>query len=184
MSQPSSGWSGLADVRLRDGLIGPSKSQDITGIAIGPRSRSSSSLSSEGGCLLDVKDADQGFAKFPPVSDQYPSFPAPFQSTRSIPASRNTLDSSTLATGSHGSWEYPVEAIFSYMRSIERSPSPASKKLGDTTYQYKSLRPDGTEIRLLRILPQKSLKIECKLSHVLLRELPDYVAISYTWGDL
>ncbi|KAH7142223.1 heterokaryon incompatibility protein-domain-containing protein, partial [Dactylonectria macrodidyma] len=48
---------------------------------------------------------------------------------------------------------------------------------------YKGLNPQGTEIRLFRILPLKWIQIECTLFHVPLKELPHYVSISYAWGD-
>ncbi|KAH7175311.1 heterokaryon incompatibility protein-domain-containing protein [Dactylonectria macrodidyma] len=78
---------------------------------------------------------------------------------------------------------YLIEPTLQYFDLIQCPPSPEPLRLGDTAFRYRGLDPRGTEIRLLRILPPKSMQIECALFHVLLDELPPYVAISYTWGD-
>ncbi|ETS85132.1 hypothetical protein PFICI_03157 [Pestalotiopsis fici W106-1] len=39
------------------------------------------------------------------------------------------------------------------------------------------------DIRILRILPRTGSCLECELDHVALSQAPDYLAISYAWGD-
>jgi hypothetical protein len=39
------------------------------------------------------------------------------------------------------------------------------------------------EFRLIRLLPEKTSSLECGIVHASLEHTPDYVAISYTWGD-
>jgi hypothetical protein len=59
-----------------------------------------------------------------------------------------------------------------------------------TTTHYSSLDRSRSEIRLIELLPrtmtsphQNELSPHCKLFHVSLNENPQYVALSYTWGD-
>lgn len=52
-------------------------------------------------------------------------------------------------------------------------------------YQYTSLTPDLSEIRLVTLAPGPfEADIECQLHHELLSSKPIYEALSYTWGDL
>jgi hypothetical protein len=58
------------------------------------------------------------------------------------------------------------------------------------TIQYRPLDPSKTEIRLIELFPrvtntsrQRELAPRCNLIHVSLDDKPDYVALSYTWGD-
>ncbi|KAF2830078.1 HET-domain-containing protein [Ophiobolus disseminans] len=53
--------------------------------------------------------------------------------------------------------------------------------LGPKTYQYQSL--GEMEFRLVRILPERMSKLKCEIVHQSLDDAPDYVAISYAWGD-
>ncbi|KAF4630895.1 hypothetical protein G7Y89_g7230 [Cudoniella acicularis] len=65
-----------------------------------------------------------------------------------------------------------------------RSTGPTTRKLGDTTFQYRDLNPAQNEIRLLRLLPAANFSIiECEILHISLDNPKDYVAISYAWGD-
>ncbi|KAJ3532662.1 hypothetical protein NM208_g8335 [Fusarium decemcellulare] len=68
-------------------------------------------------------------------------------------------------------------------RMRHRSSSPQPRLLGETTFQYRSLDSRGSEIRLLRILPDISTRIQCQIFHTPLNIPHDYIAISYTWGD-
>jgi hypothetical protein len=58
------------------------------------------------------------------------------------------------------------------------------------TIPYRPLNPSKTEIRLIElyprpsnVLPQQEVAPRCNLFHVSLYDKPDYVALSYTWGD-
>jgi hypothetical protein len=53
-------------------------------------------------------------------------------------------------------------------------------------HPYKPLNSDGSEIRLLQLLPRKPLrrKIRGRLIHVRLDDMPVYDALSYTWGEI
>jgi Heterokaryon incompatibility protein (HET) len=58
------------------------------------------------------------------------------------------------------------------------------------TIQYTPLDPDKAEIRLIELLPRASNSSDqierfpqCNLIHVSLLEEPEYIALSYTWGD-
>lgn len=67
---------------------------------------------------------------------------------------------------STATWRYPP-------------PSPTLSSvgtLGSRMYQYQSLRP--SEIRLVRVLPERMWKLKCEMLHVSLHEVPEYVAIS------
>lgn len=49
------------------------------------------------------------------------------------------------------------------------------------TFEYNALKED--EIRLLEILPGSDLeRVSCRLRHASLINLPEYAALSYTWG--
>jgi hypothetical protein len=61
------------------------------------------------------------------------------------------------------------------------SPSLSSGILGIKTYQYASL--GEMEFRLVRILPARSSKIKCEIIHASIEDAPNFVSISYAWGD-
>lgn len=65
----------------------------------------------------------------------------------------------------------------------QRSSSPAPKKLGQTTFNYRELDSSKNEVRLLRILPNASPNIMCDIIHTSLDNPHEYMAISYAWGD-
>lgn len=67
---------------------------------------------------------------------------------------------------------------------LDRSPSPALRRLGDTTFQYDALSSPGDEFRLLKILPKTTSHIKCELVRASLAQPPPYVALSYAWGDV
>lgn len=50
-------------------------------------------------------------------------------------------------------------------------------------FEYRNLRPDGNEIRLLDLLPSshKANEIRCQIRHVQ-RSIAEYEALSYVWG--
>jgi hypothetical protein len=64
--------------------------------------------------------------------------------------------------------------------SLPTSP-PGSSILGSKSYQYLPL--GDMEFRLIRILPERMSKLKCEIVHQSLEDPPDYVAISYAWGD-
>jgi hypothetical protein len=64
--------------------------------------------------------------------------------------------------------------------SLPTSPT-GSSVLGHNSYQY--LRLGDMEFRLIRILPERMSKLKCEIVHRSLEDPPDYVAISYAWGD-
>lgn len=55
------------------------------------------------------------------------------------------------------------------------------------SYQYRPLSPNGSNIRLLRLLPDQdpTNKINCEIFHadITNADRPAYEALSYTWGD-
>lgn len=53
--------------------------------------------------------------------------------------------------------------------------------LGENVYRYKSL--GAFQFRLVRILPRTMSLIKCELLPYSLEDPPDYVAVSYAWGD-
>ena len=61
------------------------------------------------------------------------------------------------------------------------SPSLSSGILGIKTYQYAPLRE--MEFRLVRILPARSSKIKCEIIHASIEDAPEFISISYAWGD-
>jgi hypothetical protein len=58
---------------------------------------------------------------------------------------------------------------------------PGSSTLGPKSYQYLPL--GDMEIRLIRILPERMSKLKCEIVHRMLEDSPDYIAVSYAWGD-
>ncbi|KAI0126374.1 heterokaryon incompatibility protein-domain-containing protein [Xylariales sp. AK1849] len=54
--------------------------------------------------------------------------------------------------------------------------------VGDGTFRYRKLQ--GTEFRLIRLLPQSMTSIKCEVIHASLQSPPHYVALSYAWGDV
>lgn len=60
---------------------------------------------------------------------------------------------------------------------------PIQRKLGETSFRYADLGHQGSEIRLVRILPETGPTIECELLHTSLENPRSYIAISYAWGD-
>jgi hypothetical protein len=53
-------------------------------------------------------------------------------------------------------------------------------------YPYRALDNSRNEIRVLRICPNVyEADIECHMTHISLdgESLPEYYALSYTWGD-
>jgi len=62
-------------------------------------------------------------------------------------------------------------------RILSWSPSsPSSGILGPKTYQYQPLQP--SEIRLVKILPERMWKLKCEIIHVSLQSHAEYTAIS------
>jgi hypothetical protein len=53
--------------------------------------------------------------------------------------------------------------------------------LGLKTYQYQPLK--NTEIRLVKVLPERMSELKCEIMHMSLDRGLDYIAISYAWGD-
>src|SRR5438034_6645059 len=101
MLQRPSGWSGWPTANgLREGIIGAAPkwrdfnggplpvidSTEITRAASSPGSRSTSSLSSDGGCQLQVEDADHDYTTSP--SAPCPPSPDTHPWANSAPASR------------------------------------------------------------------------------------------------
>lgn len=70
---------------------------------------------------------------------------------------------------------------------LERHPGPPL--LAQTSYQYRPLNPDKHEIRLLWIEPYALAPsahekvVECRLYHASLLDKPEYMALSYVWGN-
>jgi hypothetical protein len=64
--------------------------------------------------------------------------------------------------------------------SLPISP-PGSGILGPKNYQYLPLA--DMEFRLIRVLPERMSKLKCEIVHRSLEDPPDYIAISYAWGD-
>ncbi|CAI0651405.1 unnamed protein product [Colletotrichum noveboracense] len=60
-------------------------------------------------------------------------------------------------------------------------PSSATSTLGDKVYRYNAL--GESEIRLIRLLPARMFKIKCEVVHAPIKKPPEYIAISYAWGD-
>ncbi|KXH43885.1 hypothetical protein CSAL01_01801 [Colletotrichum salicis] len=65
------------------------------------------------------------------------------------------------------------------LASQPRSTSPGD--LSDKTYYYRQLGKD--EFRLVRVLPTRTSTIKLEILHRSITSPPDYVAVSYTWGD-
>jgi hypothetical protein len=53
----------------------------------------------------------------------------------------------------------------------------------EAKYEYGPLRPENDEIRLLRLLSNPGGELEGALVTVSLSTLPEFIALSYTWGD-
>ncbi|KAH6971040.1 heterokaryon incompatibility protein-domain-containing protein [Ilyonectria sp. MPI-CAGE-AT-0026] len=150
------------------------------------RCSSSSSLSSAGGCLLEPAEVDDDVCSSSSIPNSTPSPLPPHQHLSSEIISMAPPRPSKPLSFLYPlriTWDYSFQPGLSYLQRINRSPSPELKQLGDTKYQYRKLDAQGREIRLLRILPQKTSWMECELSHVSLSAPPEYVAISYAWGD-
>lgn len=65
-------------------------------------------------------------------------------------------------------------------RIPSRSPSlSGSGVLGPKTYQYQPLQ--ASEIRLVRVLPERMWKLKCEIFHVSLDNAPEYTAISVSY---
>ncbi|KAJ4369142.1 hypothetical protein N0V83_006226 [Neocucurbitaria cava] len=60
--------------------------------------------------------------------------------------------------------------------------SLASGILGPKVYSYQPLERE-LDFRLVRVLPQKTSKLKCEILHASLVSPPEYIAISYAWGD-
>ena len=62
---------------------------------------------------------------------------------------------------------------------------PTVAKPGRQALVYRTLQQTTSEIRLLQILPSASARstVNCRLSTVSLDDSPEYVALSYVWGD-
>lgn len=54
--------------------------------------------------------------------------------------------------------------------------------VGSKAYAYNSLE-HKSDFRLIRVLPERTAKLKCKILHSTLDDPPDYIAISYAWGD-
>ncbi|KAI1777172.1 heterokaryon incompatibility protein-domain-containing protein [Hypoxylon cercidicola] len=53
---------------------------------------------------------------------------------------------------------------------------------GDARFQYRDIQ--GTEFRLIRLLPESMSIIKCEVVPACLKSHPKYVAVSYAWGDI
>jgi hypothetical protein len=63
------------------------------------------------------------------------------------------------------------------MQSLQRAGNQPA-------FQYRPLRPEKNEIRLLRVSPcGLGDEVNCSLDHVAMATSPVYCALSYTWGD-
>jgi hypothetical protein len=62
-----------------------------------------------------------------------------------------------------------------------RPRSPSNSFVTDRSHHYTKLYPN--QFRLIRILPAKFAAIHCEILHTDLNNHPNYVAISYAWGD-
>ncbi|RYP76325.1 hypothetical protein DL769_003665 [Monosporascus sp. CRB-8-3] len=52
----------------------------------------------------------------------------------------------------------------------------------NATFQYRSVQ--GVEFRLIYLLPENMSMIKCEIIHASLESHPEYVALSYAWGDV
>ena len=64
---------------------------------------------------------------------------------------------------------------------VSKQLPSSSGILGIKTYQYSPLHE--SEFRLINILPKTTSKIKCEIRHYSLANPPEYIAISYAWGD-
>lgn len=70
------------------------------------------------------------------------------------------------------------------LSKASQSKSSAPRKLGDTDFTYSTLDPTKNEVRVLIILPNVlSEPIRCEVKHIDLDDHPEFIAISYAWGD-
>jgi hypothetical protein len=70
-------------------------------------------------------------------------------------------------------------------RSRPRKQLPKVAKTSRQALVYRTLQKPTSEIRLLQVLPSASARstVNCRLSTVSLDDSPEYVALSYLWGD-
>ncbi|KAH8730504.1 heterokaryon incompatibility protein-domain-containing protein [Phaeosphaeriaceae sp. PMI808] len=68
-----------------------------------------------------------------------------------------------------------------YIYTLPPSLPSGSGVLGPKTYKYLAL--GEMEFRLVKILPETMSKLKCEILHRSLNDAPDYIAISYAWGD-
>lgn len=70
-------------------------------------------------------------------------------------------------------------------QSVSEDPSQrlssSSGVLGDKVYRYTPL--EAEEFRLVRVLAARSSQVKCEILHRPFGNPPDYIAISYAWGD-
>ncbi len=60
--------------------------------------------------------------------------------------------------------------------------SSVSGVLGPKTFMYNPLE-GRMDFRLVRVLPERTAKLKCEIMHASLDTPPEYIAISYAWGD-
>jgi hypothetical protein len=80
--------------------------------------------------------------------------------------------------------ESEMDSFLDSVRPNVRSRSPLDrsfKMLGKQVYRYTALR--NSDFRLLKILPERKTMIKCEIVHASFVEVPEYLAISYAWGD-
>lgn len=65
---------------------------------------------------------------------------------------------------------------------VSLTPGSTSGVLDSQTFTYERLERT-MEFRLVRILPERTSKLKCEILHASLEHPPDYIAISYAWGD-
>ncbi|KAF1851755.1 HET-domain-containing protein [Cucurbitaria berberidis CBS 394.84] len=106
-----------------------------------------------------------------------------------LPKRSNTVfpGDSRSETGKAGTEQQPWEPTSSldstaHVIQTRASVSSASGVLGPKNYAYQRLVQE-TDFRLVRVLPQRTSKLKCEILHASLEHPPEYVAISYAWGD-
>ncbi|KAH7350762.1 heterokaryon incompatibility protein-domain-containing protein [Rhexocercosporidium sp. MPI-PUGE-AT-0058] len=55
--------------------------------------------------------------------------------------------------------------------------------LRDQGYHYQYQELGDLEVRLVRVFPERKTRIKCEIIHASLENCPEYIAISYAWGD-
>ncbi|RYP93271.1 hypothetical protein DL770_000646 [Monosporascus sp. CRB-9-2] len=72
----------------------------------------------------------------------------------------------------------------SMTRTIPSRASTGSIPLysSNRTFQYRSV--EGLEFRLICLFPENMSMIKCEIMHASLESHPEYVALSYAWGDV